>query len=86
MCCGQSVMTSKSSCKTSSGICSWNRSHIELTNTLEGFFRRYGSMNEAGRQYAMRGVQLWRLPGAKSPVEDLDAAAVSRHNDLTTTS
>jgi hypothetical protein len=34
-------------------------------------------MNEAGRQYAMRGVQLWRSPGAKSPVEDLDAAAVS---------
>jgi GTPase SAR1 family protein len=32
---------------------------------------------EAGRQYTMRGVQLWRSPDAKSPVEDLDVAAVS---------
>ena len=32
---------------------------------------------EAGRQYTMRGVQLWRSRGAKSPVEDVDVAAVS---------
>jgi serine/threonine protein kinase/tetratricopeptide (TPR) repeat protein len=32
---------------------------------------------EAGRQYTMRGVQLWRSRGAESPVEDVDVAAVS---------
>ena len=32
---------------------------------------------EAGRQYTMRGVQLWRSRGAKSPVEEVDVAAVS---------
>jgi hypothetical protein len=32
---------------------------------------------EAGQLYTMRGVQLWRSRGAKSPVEDVDVAAVS---------
>jgi hypothetical protein len=32
---------------------------------------------EAARQYAMRGVQLWRLGNVHSPVEEVTAPAVS---------
>ena len=32
---------------------------------------------EAGRQYATRGVHLWRSRGAKSPVEEVDTPAIS---------
>ena len=32
---------------------------------------------EAARQYAMRGVQIWRSGGVQSPVEEVDAPAVA---------
>ena len=32
---------------------------------------------ETARQYAMRGVQIWRSGGVRSPVEELDAPAVA---------
>ena len=32
---------------------------------------------ETARQYAMRGVQIWRSGGAQSPVEEVDAPAVT---------
>ena len=32
---------------------------------------------ESARQYAMRGVQIWRSGGVQSPVEEVDAPAVT---------
>ncbi len=47
MCCGASAITANTWSMNASGTPSWNRSLIELTNTLRGFLHDNGSSSDA---------------------------------------